>query len=105
MELIFDPRYEICKFDHEAAEAAAFEKLRLKILKAKASYNVNAIGVPDAFGNGGYCIHREENVWLVYHSERGLRSDVAIFTSPSSAANYFYWRLVATPIESEDLSE
>jgi hypothetical protein len=63
--------------------------------------NARLVGVPDAYPDGGWCIHEEGGVWLVYHSERGKRSGPAIFTSSFDAANFYLWNLGDVPIAVE----
>ncbi|MEM8811309.1 MAG: hypothetical protein AAGF59_01730 [Pseudomonadota bacterium] len=39
---------------------------------------------------------RPEGHWVVYHSERGNRSQVARFEKPKDAINYFFWSMTRT---------
>jgi hypothetical protein len=70
----------------------ALEELRQELLNWKADVNIHALGLPD--GDEGLCIHEEDGLWLVYYSERGMRSGAAVFTSPFDAANYYLWSIV-----------
>ncbi|NIM40200.1 MAG: hypothetical protein GTN84_14265 [Hydrogenophaga sp.] len=75
----------------------ALRELALELQRLKIDINVRLLGVPDAFPDGGWCIHKEDDIWLVYHSERGRRSGAAIFTSSFDAANFYLWSRVAHP--------
>ena len=75
----------------------ALTELAEELLRLKVDIDVRLLGVPDAFPDGGWFIHKEDDVWLVYHSERGRRSGVAIFTSPFDAANFYLWSHVCHP--------
>jgi hypothetical protein len=97
MKIEFDSRYEIFEFDKEALTREAFQALKDEIRRLKVDINVHSIGIPDAEDLGGYCIHQEDDVWLVYHSERGRRSRPAIFTSPFDAANFYLWCHISHP--------
>lgn len=89
--------YEILSFDRAAAEKYAFDEFTAEIKRLELDYNVNALGKEDAFSDGGWCLHREGEYWIVYSSERARRSGLALFTSPFDAVNYLLWKLVATP--------
>jgi len=97
MKIELGPQYETRPFDKSKAEQWAFDELKAEILRLQLDYNVHALGTPDVFSDGGWCFHREDDYWLVYHSERGRRSGLSIFTSPFDAANFLLWKLVATP--------
>jgi hypothetical protein len=80
-------------------EQAMYAILRNELarLGQNLAYPLSQIGIPDAAGwDGGLCLHRETTLWLVYHSERGLRSDVSVFTSVQNAVNFFLWRSVSS---------
>lgn len=86
--------YEKMEFNINDVEKWAFNELSLEIKRLQIDYNIFAIGTPDAFSDGGWCISREDEYWLVYHSERGRRSGLSIFTSPFDAANFLLWTLI-----------
>jgi hypothetical protein len=89
MNALFDKRYEmpLARLDpKEVLDALTAEIRRLNL-----NLNVHALGIPDAHDDGGWCIHPEGDVWLVYIAERGRRRSPAIFMHPFDAANYFVW--------------
>lgn len=75
----------------------ALNELAEELKRSKINININLLCAPDAFDDGGWCIHEEDGVWLVYHSERGHRSRPAIFTSSFDAANYYMWIHICSP--------
>lgn len=97
MRIDFGVNYEILPFDKDKAERWAFEELKSEIKRLNIDYNIYGLGIPDVFDDGGWCLHSEDEFWLVYHSERGKRSRLSIFTSPFDAANFLLWKLIATP--------
>lgn len=97
MKIQFDSRYESPPLTVNHDPSWALRELAAELLRLKVDVNVRLLGVPDAFGDGGWCIHEEEDVWLVYHSERGRRSRPAIFTSSFDAANFYLWIHVCHP--------
>jgi hypothetical protein len=97
MNINFGSNYEALPFDSKGAENWAFNEFRSEIKHLGVDYNIHALGLPDAFENGGWCLHSEDEVWLVYHAERGRRSGMSIFTSPFDAVNFLLWKLVARP--------
>lgn len=48
-------------------------------------YNLNG-GLP----NEVFCLNKEDNIWEVYYSERGVKSQLKKFKSEDEACNYFY---------------
>lgn len=96
MKIELKGQYEIFEFDKESLTQEAFRDLKNEIKRLNLDINIHAIGLPDANDLGGYCIHYENGVWLVYLSEKGSRKRVAIFVSPYSAVNYFLWCHIAT---------
>ncbi|WP_445346689.1 hypothetical protein [Acinetobacter bohemicus] len=47
--------------------------------------------------DGGLCICRDGEYWLVYHSERDSKSALSLFTSPYSAVNFYLWSVLSDP--------
>ena len=43
--------------------------------------------------NEAYCIYNSNNIWEVYYSERGLKTNRKIFTDEASACKYFLYLL------------
>lgn len=72
-------------------------ELSAELQRLNVSVDVRLLGVPDAFPDGGWCIHKEGNVWLVYHSERGHRASPSMFTSLWDAANFYLWIHLGDP--------
>jgi hypothetical protein len=97
MKIELGSNYEFLLFDAASAEKWAINELKAEIKRLNLDYNIHALGIADVFDDGGWCFHSEDGVWLVYHSERGRRSGVSIFTSPFDGANFLLWKLVATP--------
>lgn len=97
MKIELSDRYEILPFDKKKVEDWAFEELRKEIKRLNINFNIHTIGIPDAFDDGGTCLHSEDGFWLVYHSERGKRSGLSVFTSPFDAVNFFLWSLISSP--------
>ena len=52
-------------------------------------YNLNG-GIP----NEAFCLNNEGNIWEVYYSERGVKSQLKKFLSEDEACNYFYKTLL-----------
>ncbi|MGW6300808.1 hypothetical protein [Peribacillus butanolivorans] len=48
-------------------------------------YNLNG-GLP----NEAFCLNKEDNIWEVYYSERGVKSQLKKFDSEDEACDYFY---------------
>jgi hypothetical protein len=48
-------------------------------------YNLNG-GLP----NEVFCLNKEDNIWEVYYSERGVKSQLKKFDSEDEACDYFY---------------
>jgi hypothetical protein len=98
MKIEWDFRYEFVPCLPDQVQDWALTELGQELQRlAVDSVNVRLLGVPDAYPDGGWCIHQEDDVWLVYHSERGRRSGPAIFTSSFDAANYYLWIHVCSP--------
>ncbi|MCS4511925.1 hypothetical protein [Xylophilus ampelinus] len=83
----WDSQYKILPERNDARPNWALEELAEELTRFKVDVDVRLLGVSDAFPDGGWCIHKEDDVWLVYHSERGRRSGPAIFISSFDAAN------------------
>jgi hypothetical protein len=54
-------------------------------------------GVPDdmislngGLPNEAYCLDKRNNLWEVYYSEKGIKSDLQQFKSEEKACDYFY---------------
>ena len=97
MNIQFDARYEFPLQTENLDKDWALKELAAELQRLNVDVNVRLLGVPDAFADGGWCIHEEGNVWLVYHSERGRRFRPAIFTSSFDAANFYLWIHVCHP--------
>lgn len=97
MKINWSSQYEIVRTPVDIAPNWALTELAAELLRLKVDVDVRLLGVADAFPDGGMCIHEEDGVWLVYHSERGRRSGPAIFTSSFDAANFYLWRCVSNP--------
>ena len=76
----------------------AFDAFKAEVKRLGLSYNVHALGIPDAFDDGGWCLHAEGDFWLVYLSERGRRHGPSIFSSPVDAVNFLLWQLISSPV-------
>ena len=97
MKVDWDSKYEFVKTPPGPIPNWALKELAEELLRLKVDIDVRLLGVADAFPDGGMCIHEEDGVWLVYHSERGRRSGPAIFTSSFDAANFYLWRCISHP--------
>jgi len=42
-----------------------------------------------------YCMNQDGNQWIVYYSERGLKSDIRYFSSESDACDYAYMKILS----------
>lgn len=89
MIIEWPPIYEFFQSPLGPVHNSALTELGEEIKRLNVEVDVRLLGVPHAFPDGGWCIHQEDNVWLVYHSERGRRSRPAIFTSSFDAANFY----------------
>ena len=97
MKIQFDTRYEFPPAIVDPDPGWALRELAAELQRLKVDVNVRLLGIPDAFSDGGMCIHEEDNVWVVYHSARGRRSGLSIFTSSFDAANFYLWIHVCHP--------
>ena len=64
------------------------EELRQSLINANIPddlYNLNG-GLP----NEAFCLNKEGDVWEVYYSERGVKSQKKEFDSEDEACNYLY---------------
>ncbi|MBT2680552.1 hypothetical protein J7E38_16200 [Bacillus sp. ISL-35] len=64
------------------------EKLNESLINAnvpKDLYNLNG-GLP----NEAFCLNKEGEIWEVYYSERGVKSQLKHFHSEDEACNYLY---------------
>jgi len=64
------------------------EELRQSLINAhipKDLYNLDG-GLP----NEAFCLNKEGDVWEVYYSERGVKSQKKKFNSEDEACNYLY---------------
>jgi hypothetical protein len=100
MKIEWDSIYEFVETPPGPVPNWALKELAEELQRLKVDVDVRLLGLPDAFPDGGWCIHQEDEVWLVYHSERGRRSGVAIFTSSFDAANFYLWSRVSRPSSS-----
>ena len=98
MKINLNDDYSILEFNPDESEKWAYQELHDEIHRLQLKYPTNRIGIPDSL-DGGWCISRDTSFWLVYHSERGVRTGLSIFTSPFDAVNYFLWSLIASPSE------
>lgn len=69
----------------------------MEVDRLKVPYNVHALGMPDAFDDGGWCVHADGDFWLVNISERGRRNGLSIFSGPVDAINFLLWQLISSP--------
>ncbi|MDQ8036769.1 MAG: hypothetical protein REI12_05065 [Pedobacter sp.] len=97
MKIEWSDIYEFVQPLPESVPNWALQELAQELQRLNVDIDVRLLGVPDAFWDGGWCIHQEDEVWLVYHCERGHRSRPAIFTSSFDAANFYLWRTIAHP--------
>lgn len=97
MKIEWDNRYEFVPSVPDPVPNWALKELAGELQRLNVDVNVRLLGVPDAYEDGGWCIHEEGDVWLVYHSERGRRSRPAIFTSDFDAADFYLWIHVCSP--------
>jgi hypothetical protein len=97
MKIEWGPHYEWVESIPGPVPNWALKELAEELQRLQIDLDVRLLGVPDAFPDGGWCIHQEDEVWLVYHSERGKRSGPAIFTSSFDAANFYLWSCVSHP--------
>lgn len=65
------------------------EKALEEINVPKNAYSILTGGLP----NEQLCIVYEENVWKVYYSERGRKSDLKEFNNEKDACEYFFNKL------------
>ncbi|RFP76885.1 hypothetical protein DY262_19680 [Hydrogenophaga borbori] len=92
MEIEWGSRYELPPPRPELPAAWALEELADELMRLRVGgVNPRLLGVPDAFGAGGWCIHPEGPVWVVYYAEGGRRWRPSVFTSPFDAANFYLW--------------
>lgn len=97
MKIEWDPNYRFVESVEEPIENWALKELAAELLRLEVNVDISLLGVPDAYDDGGWCIHPEGKIWLVYRAERGRRSSPAIFTSSFDAANFFLWKHIAQP--------
>lgn len=93
MKIEWDSNYDF-SFQRNFPDKDPHQTLKLlseKIKSLKINTNISLLGIPDAYPDGGICIHQEGEVWLVYHSEKGMRSRPAIFINSYDAANFYLW--------------
>lgn len=80
------------------AEAIAYKQLKEELINHGKNALIANIGESEAsYIDGGMCICRDGDFWLVFHSERKIRSQLSIFSSPYDAANYFLWISLCSP--------
>ena len=80
------------------AENIAYQQLANQLIKFGYEHLLPNIGAEHAnYLDGGFCLYKDGDYWLVYHSERYEKSQLAIFSSPYSAANYYLWNVLADP--------
>ena len=97
MKIEWGSEYEFAPTVEQPTPNWALDELAAELQRLNVDVNVRLLGVPDAFSDGGWCIHQENDYWLVYHSERGRRSRPAAFTSSFDAANFYLWIHVCSP--------
>ena len=80
------------------AEAIAYKQLEEELINHRKNALIANIGKLEAsYIDGGMCICRDGDFWLVFHSERNIRSQLSIFSSPYDAVNYFLWISLCSP--------
>jgi len=97
MKIEWDERYEFAPTPAPPPPNWALNELTAELRRLEVDVDTRLLGVPDAFPDGGWCIHEEQGVWLVYRSERGRRSGPALFTSSFDAANFYLWIHICDP--------
>lgn len=97
MKVNWDNKYEFIDTPPGPIPNWALTELVKELKRLDVEIDISLVGLPDAFPDGGWCIHQEDDVWLVYHSERGMRSGPAVFTSSFDAANFYLWKHVCHP--------
>ncbi len=97
MKIEWGDNYDFVPNLEKATPSWALKELASELIRLNVDVNVHLLGVPDAFSDGGWCIHQEDGYWLVYHSERGRRSRPAVFTSSFDAANFYLWIHICSP--------
>lgn len=86
------------------AERIAYEQLKEELVKIGELNLIKNIGVTEAdYLDGGKCICRSGDFWLVFHSERKVRSNLSLFSSPFDAVNFYIWGCISDP-NKENLS-
>lgn len=103
MKIEWGPRYRFVPSVPPPVENWALKELAAELQRLDVKVDVRLLGIPDAYEDGGWCIHEEDGLWLVYRSERGYRSSPAIFLSSFDAANFFLWKQIAHP-KNENIS-
>ena len=80
------------------AEKIAYEQLVVELSKNGKKNLIPNIGVNHAnYLDGGLCINRDGEYWLVYHSERNQKSRLCLFESSYDAANFYLWSVLSNP--------
>ena len=86
------------------AENIAYEQLKAELIRIGQLNLIQNIGTAEAdYLEGGKCIYRSGDFWLVFHSERNIRSNLSIFSSPYDAVNFYIWGCICDPSK-ENLS-
>lgn len=65
-------------------------KLELKKKLIEISVRTDLYSLDGGFPNEAYCLNKNENVWEVYYSERGSKSNLRKFYSENEACDYLY---------------
>lgn len=67
MKIEWDSAYEFVPALPGAVRDWALKELAEELQRLQIDVDVRLLGVPDAFPDGGWCIHQEDDVWLVLY--------------------------------------
>ncbi|MBI0578658.1 hypothetical protein IEC97_14940 [Neobacillus cucumis] len=66
------------------------KKDELQLLLINANIPKDLYSLKGGFPNEAFCLNKEDNIWEVYYSERGVKSQLKKFDSEDEACSYFY---------------
>jgi hypothetical protein len=64
--------------------------------------NTYSLEGPDDNPNEALCLRQDKDSWVVYYSERGLRTGERTFTTEGEACGYFLEKMTADPTTRKD---
>ncbi|MCM3042807.1 hypothetical protein M3201_24420 [Paenibacillus motobuensis] len=64
------------------------DELQQLLLTSNAPTDVYSLN--GGLSNESFCLNKEDDVWEVYYSERGVKSQLKKFESEEEACEYFY---------------